>query len=107
MALMPFIKLITTLVRSLVFIAVLMVSEEKQGSADLLAFLSLVTISGICIGFGAVDSFVKLNSEMYSRVRLLFLRLVLCSIFSVALLLLKLQIINILVSSLCFVAPWV
>ena len=102
MALMPFIKLITTLVRSLVFIAVLMVSEEKQGSADLLAFLSFVTIGGICIGFGAVDSFVKLNTEMYTRVRLIFLTLVSCAAFSIALVLLKLQIVNIVVSSLCF-----
>ena len=53
---MPFYKLLSTFLRSIIFMFVMILIEPMYGSINLLSFVSIVTVLGIIFGFGSQDS---------------------------------------------------
>lgn len=53
-----FFKVFSLALRATVFLSVLLISEGVLGKNLLMSFLSLITIAGIALGFGATDSLV-------------------------------------------------
>ena len=102
MSAMPLIKITTTVLRSLIFLTVLLLSESNRGSADLLSFMSIVTLLSIAIGFGSIDGLVKVNDFFFNKyIRVTnnaFVVLILLS----SLLFLNIKTVNIMLAALYF-----
>jgi len=63
---MPFYKLLSTFLRSIIFMFVMILIEPMYGSINLLSFVSIVTVLGIIFGFGSQDSLLGASTIFFN-----------------------------------------
>lgn len=63
----PRLKLVTNILRTLIFLFILYLSEDSIGSINLMSFTSISTVIGIIISFGLVDSLVVCSEKAFNR----------------------------------------
>jgi hypothetical protein len=98
----PLIKIITNVLRTLIFLIILIYSEETIGSINLMTFMSLVTVIGIVVSFGFLDTLVVCSETQlnkYKRFSSIFYALLFLLSF---LIILDIKYINTILSGLYF-----